>query len=93
MRDEQLARLAELRLSAEREAEPFVRLVLRASSLARPSYMLKDGQLEMIDDGIDPASRSLIAECKAMIASIYARAYEAWSEGPGRPATKEIDRG
>jgi hypothetical protein len=92
MRDEQLARLAELRLSAEREAEPFVRLALRASSLARPSYVLKDGRLEMIDDGLDTVSRSLIAECNAMIASIYARAYEAWRKGPGRPA-KEANRG
>ena len=93
MRDEQINRLAELRLSAERDAEPFVRLILRASSLARTSYVLQDGHLEMIDDGIDPASRSLIAECNAMIASIHARVYEELRKGPGRPATKEIDRG
>jgi hypothetical protein len=92
MRDEQINRLAELRLSAEREAEPFVRLILRASSLARPSYVLHNGRLDMIDDGLDTVGRSLVEQCKAMIASIHARACQIERKGPGRPAaTKEQD--
>jgi hypothetical protein len=69
-------RTEQIRLAAEREAEPFARAILRARQLARPSYLLRDGRLELLDDGLDPASRELVAECEAAINDIHARALE-----------------
>lgn len=68
-------RTEQLRLSAEREAEPFARLILRVRQFERPSYLLRDGRLELLDDGLDPASREIVAKCKAAISDIHARAF------------------
>lgn len=67
-------RLRAAQMQAIEEARPFADLIYQIRLFERPKYVLCDGVLSLLDDGLSKQQRAVIQQCEEYISEIHKRA-------------------
>ena len=55
---------------AVNQTEPFVRLIMQVKLRERPTYMIDNGGVRLVDDGLSDEDRWRITQCEELIQEI-----------------------
>lgn len=72
-------RLRAAHRQAIEEARPFSDLIYQVRLFERPKYILCDGVLSLLDDGLSQQQRAVIRQCEEWISEIHKRALDSVS--------------